>query len=444
VTNPPSDQPRPISIQEENRRPGTQAWKILNGPSQALLGYADKGSLRPGEVLNLFVQTPQGGEFDLEIYRMGWYGGTGGRLLKSVKRVAGRAQPACPIDPETRMVECRWHVSHSLTIPAEWRSGVYLIKLRAGKVENGILFTLLSGAKSRLLYVTPTLTWQAYNSYRGYSLYDYNSIGGKRAYQVSMDRPSNGSTGMFFKNEHPLLKWLEAHGYDVDYVTDVDLHQDPTVAASHEAVLYSGHQEYWSLQMREHTEKALAGGTDLAFFFGDPLFWQVRLDSSSTGAPNRVVVCYREAKRDSLASADPARTTVRWRDLPLNRPENALVGIMFNGGIIPRGDSYPWVVNDASHPFFAGTGLKNGDRIPGIVTEEIDSVFQNGASPPGLTLLAHSPAINSRFSDTTVYTAPSGARVFATGTFGWSPNLDKAPISKFTENVIEAFLSARP
>jgi hypothetical protein len=85
------------------------------------------------------------------------------------------------------------------------------------------------------------------------------------------------------------------------------------------------------------------------------------------------------------------------------------------------------VVADASHWAFAGTGLGNGDAMPGLLGYEVDAAPANARSD--LTRLAHSPfivgdATRTLHSDMAIYIAGSGALVFATGSMQWNWGLD--------------------
>src|SRR5205814_5682098 len=58
----------------------------------------------------------------------GYYGGRGARLMKTLGPFVGEKQP----DPETgpkNLHECRWKAAMTVTIPADWPSGVYLGRL---------------------------------------------------------------------------------------------------------------------------------------------------------------------------------------------------------------------------------------------------------------------------------------------------------------------------
>lgn len=86
----------------------------------------------------------------------------------------------------------------------------------------------------------------------------------------------------------------------------------------------------------------------------------------------------------------------------------------------------PMVIAESSSWIFAGTGWADGDELPHVVGNEYDRVTPGSPTPPNVEVLAHSPVVCERrhsFSDMTYYTAPSGAGVFATGTFQWEPHL---------------------
>src|SRR5262249_37800009 len=102
-------------------------------------------------------------------------------------------------------------------------AGVYIAKPVGEDPEDGrashIIFVVRAdGGGSDLLYQTSDLTWQAYNTYGGNSLYFGSPVG--RAYKVSYNRPfttrccafPNGSDGTWvFDSEDPLIPWLRGH-----------------------------------------------------------------------------------------------------------------------------------------------------------------------------------------------------------------------------------------
>jgi hypothetical protein len=166
-------------------------------------------------------------------------------------------------------------------------------------------------------------------------------------------------------------------------------------------------------------------------------------------------VCYKDATRDPYAldldASNDHLVTVRWRATPVNLPEDTFVGVMYvydpvDADIVIE-NAQNWVCN--------GTGLRNGDRLPGLLGYEVDSEFGN--QPVGTERIAHSAVPNTTItSDMTVYTAASGATVFATGSmyFNWglddynSPGLHtnrvNAAAQQMTRNVLASMLGHRP
>jgi len=93
-------------IQKENAKQGTTDWiitKVIREDSEyyeggwrrrkAIEGYVSHTSIRAGETLNVYVSTEPADNFRLDIYRMGYYGGKGGRLVKSIPSIKGVTQP---------------------------------------------------------------------------------------------------------------------------------------------------------------------------------------------------------------------------------------------------------------------------------------------------------------------------------------------------------------
>ena len=70
------------------------------------------------------------------MYRLGWYGGVGGRLVDSQPAIRGGTQPRCT-DRASGVVACPWRVSTRLAVPVDWVGGVYLLKVRDGQGDTG-------------------------------------------------------------------------------------------------------------------------------------------------------------------------------------------------------------------------------------------------------------------------------------------------------------------
>ena len=461
-------------IQVENANPGTTSWQIdsdangnpLLAQSHQIEGYASLTSVNVGSQISFMVSLSSTAQFTMDIYRMGYYGGSGGRLMQSVGPLSGGAQATCPRVTTTTnfgLTECAWPAAYTLTVPTTWTTGGYLVKLRRSDtgLESYIPFTVRDdGAPADFVLSMDVNTWQAYNFWGGagngdigYSLYgefydvggtrNFDNISSTRAYAVSFDRPytvqgETDGAGLFFVWDFPMIRWLESQGYNVTYATDVDIENNPTLLAGRKAFINTGHDEYYSGTMRSNLQGYIDGGAHAAFFSANNVYYQVRWANDGSGQPDRTIICY---KNQSL---DP--TTIQFRYLTPGEPENAIIGVMQNGTANDR----PWEVYNASSWIFAGTGLANytggtavtsgagQNAFRGLVGYEFDERAANDPSlsswvpnePAGLQQVAHSnvPNVdnggNAAFSDATLYTAPSGAIVFAAGTIQWSWGLD--------------------
>ena len=216
-----------------------------------------------------------------EIYRSGYYGNAGGRLVSTIRGIPGVAQPACTgSDP----LDCsNWSTSATITTTVSWTSGVYLVRLvreDTGSDASVIFVVRDDGRASDLVYGVPLNTYQAYNNYGGKSLYDFNSSGGK-AVKVSFNRPyaNPGASSLhdwYTRADLPLVSWLEQSGYDVSYGADNDL--ETGGVGSHKSYVLAPHSEYWSANMRSALQTARDGGTGLFVAGSNAVYWKVRFE----------------------------------------------------------------------------------------------------------------------------------------------------------------------
>jgi N,N-dimethylformamidase beta subunit-like protein len=465
--------------QTENAKAGDISWKITNpARNNEIEGYGSAPSVNRGDSITFSVNTASL-EYKLEVFRMGWYGGAGARKMQAAVTLPGTQQPIPAADPVTGLIECNWAASYVLQVPnntadpTDWMSGIYLVKLTAldsGK-QRYIIFVVRDDSRpSDFLFQNSITTYQAYNAWGGRSLYT-----SPRAFKVSFNRPIQHGLGAGdFVNwgwELHMLRFLEREGYDVTYTTDVDTHAHGDLLLQHKAFLSVGHDEYWSWQMRDNVEQARDRGVSLGFFGANAAYWQVRFEPSTfTGDANRTMVSYKSAKLDPMSqtgnAADLRFVTTKFRLPPVNRPEDSMIGVMYESGNIGVNDL---VVNNPSHWILEGTGLQSGDHLTGLLGYEADRVFGN--APRGTLPVTHSPYLANnitsdgcdavslpncitRFADMTSYNAESGATVVATGSMHWNWGLDKFPpnplsqanvfAQQATRNILNRFLNPPP
>jgi hypothetical protein len=433
----------PVTIENCQSDPSTwsSAWqadrRALRYDTRILAGYASRGSVNIGETIHFYVRAPT--QFDINFYRLGWYGGIGGRLVGSVASLAPQPQPACGWQEGGTVngyFTCRnWRVSYSLTVPTTWASGIYVASIRAESGRRGaprqyahdVIFVVRDDQRrADFIYQQAVATDQAYNSYHyGPGLYDSQTVAGHTVpvAKASFERPFDALDNLqFYRYELPFIVWLEKGGYDVVYSTDIDTHERRIALTSqYKALLTSGHSEYWSKAMYDTVQGARDQGLNLGFFSGNTLYWQMRLEDehapagdSTHNTQDRVMVVFRHPyppNADGLGdpNPDPALQTINWRSFPVMRDEEALVGVHFThsgncpehvAGWASTGDSapalyvapQPLTVVDPASWVYEGTGLQSGDEIPHVYGQEADAFERSLPTPPCVRSAQDPPA----------------------------------------------------
>ena len=450
--------PNPISA--ENGKAGNPPgeWEVGGAGDSSIQGFATDFSVNHGETVSFKIKT-DAAAYRIDIYRLGFYGGLGARKVATIEPSATlpQNQPACVSDASTKLVDCgNWAVSASWAVPSDAVSGVYIarpVRTDTGGASHIVFVVRDDEGKSDMLFQTGDATWQAFNKYGGSNLYrtgdENNSY--RRAYKVSYNRPfiNRGSTSQFFEREtflfnteYPMIRWLEANGYNVSYASSMDTDRRGAALRSHKVFLSVGHDEYVSAGQRANVEAALAAGVHLGFFTGNEYYWKTRWEGSIDGSntPHRTLVCYHENWAPTNLDPSPEWTGM-WRDV---NPENALTGQWYAVDA-PRYDPITISSIEGKYPFWRNTGIDKlaaGEtaQLPaGVLGFEWDEVRDNGALPPGLirlstTRIAVDPAkIRSGYSysppgvvthNLTLYRHGSGALVFGAGTIQWSWGLD--------------------
>ncbi|HWE24891.1 MAG TPA: N,N-dimethylformamidase beta subunit family domain-containing protein [Myxococcales bacterium] len=432
-------------IPAENSLPGDPNWAVVKGdgsPSGAAAArrpvhveaYADHVSANAGDTIQVMANIPlaAGGPMGVHwaLYRIGWYGGAGARKLTEGSATAG-PQPSCPVDAATGFIQCRWSPTFSVVIPQDAVSGLYLVRiLRDEQFPWGTYVPLVvkDDRPSDLYFQSSVTTYQAYNRWMDESLYDDDlGLTSRFAVKVGWDRPyiMDYGAGQMLRYEAHMASFLERSGYDVSYTTNLDVVREGGAGlVRHGAFLSVGHDEYWDGKERDAVEAARDAGVHVFFFGANAAYWKVRLGDPGPDGNARSMTCYKIRPKDDPLAADPVLRTGRYRDDPITRPEEELVGTMYEEQVL---FGHAWVVRNSSSFAYQGTGFHDGDLVPGLVGYEYDRTFANNTPGAG-TLLARSPLVDiygrPGTSDAVVYRAPSGALVFGAGSIYFPLALD--------------------
>lgn len=451
-----------IPITLENAQSGTRDFTLTghrfsDDTTGQIAGYTGATSVSAGETLDFHVSVAPAQRYRVWVYRLGHYGGAGARLVATSPWLNGRTQPP-PTTHSNGMLSCDWTVGWRLQIKHDWISGFYLALLASSSGHHQwVPFVVRDRVPATAgLVILPTSTYQAYNQWprdgrTGRSLYyGYDAAGQRstdhRSEAVSYDRPYSGNgIPSLARHDIGFVQWVEGQGYNLSYATNEDLHTGRVNPSRYQTVIFCGHDEYWSVEMRRAAATARDNGTSLVFLGANNCYWRIRYGTSDEQPDERIVGC----DKNMTKIKDPIPLTTQWR--LAGNPEQQLLG----GQYISVIDGHaPLVVQDSGHWFWAGTGLRHGDQIPKVVWGEADQVMPKVRKPKAVeeAVLAASPYTRkgqSYLQNTVLYRAPSGAWVFLAGTLGWTAALylkgtADSRIQRATRNLLDRVLAARP
>lgn len=437
-------------IQQENAKAGSTDWQLTRVRldkgaggfrSPFIEGYCSRQSVKAGEALDIFVSTNPAARFKIEIFRTGYYGGRGARLMTELGPFDGIEQPV-PAEGEKRLRECRWEKATTLTVPQDWLSGVYLGRLTTlpdnaeePYWQSYVVFIVSDDRPADILFQCSDNTWQAYNRWPdSYSLYTDPKDGQGPWSHVSFDRPyakyaqiyenpqSIGS-GEWLCFEFPAAYWLEQQGYDVTYCSNSDM-ITPDHGLKCKAFISIGHDEYWDIRQYESAVKMRDAGVNLLFLSGNSVCWVTPFSPNQSGVPKRRIF------RGGPYGGDYEYAVDREKEhgpFPHRGPDEGY--LMGGRNISPVNGGGDWICTKPEHWIFEGTGMKQGDAVPGMIGWEYHG------DPPkdlaGLEVVAAGTAwqggtVPQQWA-ATIYPGPKGNFVFNASTIWWAQGLSKPP-----------------
>ncbi|MFK4539623.1 VCBS repeat-containing protein [Bradyrhizobium ottawaense] len=449
-------------IVTENQLPGTpkSTWTIhgsiaSQGDSE-IEGFATQISTNAGQTVSFKIDTASTvNGYTLDIYRLGYYAGNGARLITSVHHTGTVNQPNPIFNSATNTVDAgNWSVTDSWTIPSTAVSGVYFAKLTSdtGNYQNMIPFIVRNdGTASDILFQTSDQTWEAYNPWGGYNL--YQGPGGKddRAYAVSYNRPiamnsttlSSGPVDFLFGEEYAAIYWLEQNGYNLSYVSGIDAATNAGLLLNTKAYVDVGHDEYWTQSQFANVKAAADAGVNLAFLSGNQTYWDTELAPSfdASHTPNRTVVEYKDiwsgVQLDPNGTANGGAGLFRDPFYGPGTPENLLSGTIFTVDSDGTLGNITIPASMSQLRFWRSTSVaaNNGGTLTNLLGYEWDSDLDNGFRPGGLIDMSSTTKnVNTLLLDNGLTTGPgtathsltlyrnptSGALVFGAGTVMWT------------------------
>ncbi|ESX83771.1 N,N-dimethylformamidase beta subunit family domain-containing protein [Mesorhizobium sp. LNJC405B00] len=414
--------------------------------------YTDRMSYQPGEMVRFHTSTTAE-RFDINIVRDGIW-------PQEIARIEGISGQSVGLRDRFYERGCDWPESQTWRVPDDAPAGFYIATSGASKgdvhreQEHGFFVLPREDQRKEILLVSATGTWRAYNDWGGYSHYVGHNLtdGWHFAPKVTLHRPwargfiwlppgaprkaakqptpvrspprylqdefacSRGFSKFYASAgwasyERPFLCWAEAQGLGVDVVSQADMIADSDLLSAYKCVVFVGHDEYWTWEMRQAIERYMESGGNVARFAGD-FGWQIRLEDDGI-----TQVCYKDRafEKDPLARTnDERRVATNWSHQRIGWPGEQTFGLNTNygsfagvGGMVARG-SGGFTVYDPTHWAFEGLYLGYGDvigseaqifgyEVDGLDYEMIDGIPCPSArmkTPEGLKILAMGLASN--------------------------------------------------
>ncbi|ESZ20761.1 N,N-dimethylformamidase beta subunit family domain-containing protein [Mesorhizobium sp. L48C026A00] len=423
-------------------------WPGMDGEHGEVWCYSDRFSYRRGETVTLHVSSTAS-SFSMAIVR-------DGAIETKMFEKAGIAARWQDTPDQCSVLGCGWDASFEFRVGDDWPSGAYRVTLTADgrdgkpvRCHHLFIVTPQPGKKrGRVLQVAATGTWLAYNTWGGSNHYEGITGPNRDQYapMVSTQRPWCRGFVVLPKEaprvplavavapktvpRYPHMEWAFATGhskkyassgwasydshffrfaeraaYAVDLASQHELHFSPEILDGYDCVVFVGHDEYWTWEMRDAVDAYVERGGHAARFAGN-FMWQTRLEDEG-----RRQVCYKyraRAEDPVYRGGDVTRATNSWEAPEIGRPGattfglNATRGIYAGwGGCAPRGvRGFP--VYRPEHWAFAGTGIYYGDllgadsHVYGYEVDGLDHEIHGGlpyptpdsGAPDGLEILA--------------------------------------------------------
>jgi hypothetical protein len=181
-----------------------------------------------------------------------------------------------------------------IRIPSKMRTGVYIVRVRAGR-QRAVWPLAVAGLpprraqnRSRPLVVLPALTWQGLNRMDDDADGFSDRLPFARA--VRLDRPfAGGGLPLRFDAEvSPLLRWLDRERLAYDLTTDLALaRREGPALGNAPGVAFAGTELWLPEQLMRRLREYVADGGRVAAFGADSFKRTIKLRGDSASDPSR-------------------------------------------------------------------------------------------------------------------------------------------------------------
>lgn len=394
--------------------------------------------------------------------------------------------------------DAKWDVGFTFRVPDALPSGLYAARLRTDTFEDYVPFVVRPkkgrATRARIALLIPTFSYLAYagtgtSAFRPLSLYSRHSDGSGVCYSsrlrpITNMRPKieTYNPWQFMADTH-LVDWLHVKGFEVDLLTDEDLHvEGASLFAPYKVVMTATHPEYYSLQMLNGVRGYLNEGGRFMYMGGNGFYWVTPMDPtgryievrrrdgtehwqgapgehhhSLTGEPGGlwrfrgmapqqffgVGFTAQGFDRNSPYKRTPSSFDPRaafifdgiGADELIGNHPSLVLGFGAAGSELDRAD---FAVGTPPHTLVLASSFGHSDAYQHVV-EQINT--SNNARPGG----SENPLVRA---DMVYLEYPKGGAVFSTSAIAWCGSLSfnnyTNNVSRVTENVLRRFAAESP
>lgn len=435
-------------------------------------GYSNQSSYQQGDTIKLYIATKlsslSGASATVQILRYnstGWGTSVITPWSITLTYVSNFTyENGQPIDYKRG---ANWNLTTSV-VAGNWTSGFYCAQITSGSYSGVVPFVIkpsinTAGSTSKILWVVPFNTYQAYNTWGGSGLYwtgqpsaifQTDTVSFNRPFGEQWDHKNfsgykyEDSLGQFDLREWAWVQWVENGRYTVEYCTDHDIHQDNIgdFLKKYRTVFIPSHSEYWTDGMRTNISNFIAGNFpnqnapgNVAFFGANICYWRV----TYTDNDRKMIV--RKCSEQDL-----------WRNQIDQQSGQQMHEALFIGSEfrpIEQRHAVPQVVTNPTHWIYKNSHLSSTGQVFGsgnatwepLASGEIDDTL-HGFSPNNVQVLARTDAnydsIAHVYSSVTYYINQArNSRVFNGASFGWHGSLFACgdTVGTMVKNILDHF-----
>ena len=246
-------------LEVENSLPGSSSWGSPKGSEGTKIFRAmlDSMLFRVGETVSVSVVSSQDLKISGEIYRIGHYGGQGGRKVAQINglRVSGvvSSEDLTSNEYDDGGRSENWSELFSIEIDESYFPGTYVLKIGNDEHKTILPFWIHGGGE--VLAIIPTVSNRIHS-------FSSNSLEKRAIFTHGFERMGeldingnvnhsymNGRGGSVSKWVFPFCRWAEKNNISISWITDVELEFTPEISESFSKIVLLGDSRFWTKGM---------------------------------------------------------------------------------------------------------------------------------------------------------------------------------------------------